>query len=90
MPFPEKEIEETYETMLPIFQGHFREEAELYETEEEIQRIYRHLTRDMEWLKRVELDELIAMIRREGEYQSRHAYTEGWLTAKGEERRLTL
>ena len=32
MPFPEKEIEETYEMMLPIFQGCFREDLELLET----------------------------------------------------------
>ncbi|MBR1659798.1 MAG: hypothetical protein IJ705_05730 [Oscillospiraceae bacterium] len=82
MPFPSKEIEEAYEKSLPIVQGSFKDDEGLYSANGLQYMAYCELIKALPEEKHAVLDELIEHIRWIGEYESKHAFAEGWRIAK--------
>ncbi|MBR1660592.1 MAG: hypothetical protein IJ705_09770 [Oscillospiraceae bacterium] len=81
MPFPSKEIEEAYGKSVPIFQGSFKDDEELYTANAMQQAAYTELIGELPEETVGILDELIEHVRWIGEYEAKHAFAEGWRMA---------
>ena len=82
MPFPNKEIEAAYQNSLSIVQGSFREDEGLLYVYEEYRKLYQKLTDVLGSESKADLDSLIEMEALLREYEEKHGFTEGWLSAK--------
>ena len=83
MPFPNKEIENAYQKALPIFQGYFREDRDLVELGWLMQQHYDEIEKRVDEESMRYVNDLRDLLLEAQEYQCRHGFTEGWLTALG-------
>ena len=88
MPFPNKEIEDAYQDSLPIAQGCFREDPELMELGGLLQRHYEEVQKRVDEETMQYVNGLRDLLLEAQEYQCRHGFTEGWLTALGKRKNV--
>ena len=88
MPFPSKEIEAAYQKSVPISQGYFREDRNVLEPGWLMQQHYDEIVKRVDEETMRYVNGLRDLLLEAQEYQCRHGFTEGWLTALGKRKTI--
>ena len=82
MPFPKKEMEDAYKNADPVIFGSFKDEPELFEADGKVQPLYMKIEDAVDDAVLTDIQELVAAIHKVAEFECRHFFVEGWLSAE--------